>query len=493
MDNLKDLKVLVNSHYPIICIETFEERRAEDLVRDVASLLLLPLFVWTATEGLKREGEPKAAYQTKSPVDALNFINSASLDGIYLLKDMHVYFEDPLTVRRLRDISQDFRKRKRSLILTAPSFSLPLELEKEAVRFELSLPDRDELKALVRRVVHDIASKRKIKVHIDSPAGTSLVNNLAGLTLSEAERVLTRVIIDDGKLDAGDLPAILEAKQKKIAQSGILEYFPREGSFLDVGGLKNLKHWLKVRQGAFSEEAEEFGLSAPRGVLLLGVQGCGKSLMAKAIAQEWSLPLLRMDTGRLYDKYIGETEKNLREAIHLSESLAPVILWIDEIEKAFAGSNSSEADGGVSTRILGTFLSWLQEKKSAVFVVATSNDISKLPPELLRKGRLDEIFFVDLPGVEERKEIFSLHLKRRNRDLADFDLDILVQASEGFSGAEIEQAIVSALYVVFSGKDDLNTKVILTELKNTYPLSVVMKEQIEKLREWARGRTVCAN
>lgn len=493
MDNLKDLEILINSHYPIICIETFEESRAEERVQEVAKRLELPLFVWTATQGLRRTIESKPVYKTQAPLDALHFINTSSLEGIYLLKDLHRYLEDPLTVRRLRDISQAFRQKRRSLIMTAPSFSLPVELEKEVVRYELSLPGREELKALVRKVVRDIAAKRKITVRIDSEVGRALITSLAGLTLSEAERVLTRCIMEDGRLDANDIPALLEIKKEKIARSGILEFFPREESFSEVGGLQNLKYWLKVRQGAFSREAERFGLPAPRGVLLLGVQGCGKSLMAKAIAQEWSLPLLRMDMGSLYNKYIGETEKNLREAISLSESLSPVILWIDEIEKAFAGTGSSDTDGGVSTRLLGTFLSWLQEKKSPVFVVATSNDITALPPELLRKGRLDEIFFVDLPNEEEREEIFSVHLRGRKRDPADYDLSALVKESQGFSGAEIEQSIVSALYAAFSRKTGLITATLLEELRNTYPLSVVMKEQIQELREWARERTVRAN
>jgi SpoVK/Ycf46/Vps4 family AAA+-type ATPase len=493
MDNFRDLGVLINSRYPIICIETFEEDRVHAKVQEISKVLDLPLFVWTSTAGLKRLNESRPIYKTKSPLDALNFIHASSLDAVYLIKDLHTYFEDPLVVRRLRDLAQGFRVKRRSLILTAPAFSMPLELKKEIVWYELTLPDRQELKELVRHVVHDIAAKHPINVQVDAKTGGTLIDSLMGLTLSEAERLLTRVIMDDGALDGDDIPAIQDAKKDKIAESGILEFFQRGDSFAEVGGLKHLKHWLRVRQGAFSREAKAFGLTAPKGVLLLGVQGCGKSLMAKAIAREWRLPLLKLDTGRLYNKFLGETEKNLREAIRLSEALAPVILWIDEIEKALSGSDASEADGGVATRVLGTLLSWLQDKTAPVFVVATSNDISRLPPELLRKGRLDEIFFVDLPTVEDRQEIISVHLKRRNRNLDDFDIPALARASEGFSGAEMEQAIVSSLYAAFADKGILTTETILSEMGNTYPLSVVMKEKIDNLRAWAQGRTVQAN
>ncbi len=493
MDNFRDLEVLINSHYPIICIETFEEDRVDSMVRQVSRALSLPLFIWTATQGLKRLHEALPSYNTKSPQGVLDFIHASSLDAIYLLKDLHNFLDDPHIVRRLRDLAQAFRIKRRSLVLTAPAFSMPLELKKEIAWYALSLPDREALKEMVLRVLRDLSAKHKISVQIDKKTAPALVDSLIGLTLSEAERLVTRVVMDDGVLDAADLPAIQDAKKDKIAESGILEFFSREDSFAEVGGLKQLKQWLQVRHGAFTEEARAFGLTAPKGVLLLGVQGCGKSLMAKAVAQEWGLPLLKLDTGRLYNKYLGETEKNLREAIRLAESIAPVVLWIDEIEKALSGTSSTEADGGVSTRVLGTLLTWLQDKKAPVFVVATSNDISRLPPELLRKGRLDEIFFVDLPNGAARKEIISVHLKRRDRNPVDFDLPALVQASDGFSGAEIEQAIVSSLYAAFSGEGVLTTETILSEMANTYPLSVVMKEQIDALRDWARGRTVQAN
>ncbi|NOY52166.1 MAG: AAA family ATPase [Deltaproteobacteria bacterium] len=493
MKDLQDLKILIRSHYPIICIETVEEERAENVVARVAEELYLPLFTWSATHGLKRTGEKQPAYQTRNPIDALNFIEASSLDGIYLFKDLHHNLTDPLITRKLRDLCEGFRTRERSMILTAPSFTFPPELSREIARYDLALPGREELKKLVREVIRKITAQEKITVHIEGKDGSTLINNLTGLTLTEAERVLYRVILRDGKLDAEDLPALLSAKKEKVEQSGVLEFYPKEPSLSDVGGMKNLKHWLAIRKGAFGEKATQFGLTPPKGILLLGVQGCGKSLMAKAVAREWQLPLLKLDAARLYNKYIGETEKNLQKAIRLAESMAPTVLWIDEIEKALSGSGTSDGDGGVSTRILGTLLSWLQEKTASVFVVATSNDITKLPPELLRKGRLDEIFFVDLPNTEEREAILRVHLEKKARDPADFDLPALVEASKGFSGAEIEQAIISALYAAFSGRGVLTTQEILKEIKSTYPLSVVMKEKIEALREWAQGRTVPAN
>lgn len=491
-DRFNDLEVLIDSQYPIICIETHEETRAEEILTNICRSMRLPFFHWVATQGLTRSGEPQAVYNTTKAMEVLNFISSSSLDAVYLMKDLHRHLEDPILVRKLRDICQCFRTKRKSIVLTAPSFTIPPELTNEVVFFGLSLPDTNQLKELVRHVVRDISTRRQISVNIDPATGRKLVQNLKGLTLNEAERVLTRAIVHDGRLSADDLPLILDAKKEKISQSGLIEFFPRQETFDGIGGLKNLKQWLGIRKEAFSEEAKRFGIDPPRGVLLLGIQGCGKSLMAKAVAQEWELPLLRLDTGSLYSKFIGETETNVREAIRLAESMAPVVLWIDEIEKAFTPQGGSDADGGVSARLLGTFLSWLQEKKAPVFVVATANNISMLPPELLRKGRFDEIFFMDLPGIAERADIFRLHLQRRKRDPSGFDLDALARASEGFSGAEIEQGLVSALYVAFSAHKELCTDSILKELKSTRPLSLVMKEQIDQMRAWADGRTVSA-
>lgn len=492
MDRFNDLEILIDSQYPIICIETHEEARAEDLLSRICQNMGLPFFHWVATEGLTRSGEPQAVYKTNTAMEALNFISSSSLDAVYMFKDLHRYFDSPIMVRKLRDICHGFRQKRKSLILTAPSFDIPPELAKEVVFFDLALPSADELKKLILQVVRNVSKRRQITVELDGTTERRLVQSLQGLTLNEAERVLTRAMVHDGKLGADDLPRIIDAKKQKISQSDLIDFFPLQDEFDDIGGLNNLKKWLGLRKDAFSEEAKRFGIDPPRGVLLLGIQGCGKSLMAKAIAQDWELPLLRLDTGSLYSKFIGETESNVREAIRLAEALAPVVLWIDEIEKAFTAPNGSDADGGVSARLLGTFLSWMQEKRAPVFVVATTNNIALLPPELLRKGRFDEIFFVDLPAAQERAEIFRLQLQRRKRDPAAFDLQALAAAAEGFSGAEMEQGIVSALYAAFSARRQLTTDDILHELKSTRPLSLTMKEPIDQMRRWAEGRTVSA-
>jgi len=493
MDRFNDLEILIDSQYPIICIETHEEERAEKTLERLCRRMNLPFFNWAATSGLTRSGEAQSVYNTGTAMEALNFIASSSLDAVYLMKDLHGYLEDRLLVRKLRDICRCFRQKRKSLILTSPSFDIPPDLANEVVFFDLLLPSVDELKELVCRVIRDISSRRKISVSMDPVTARTLVQNLKGLTLNEAERLLTRAILHDGKLTGEDLPRILEAKKQKISQTGLLEFIPSGKSFDGIGGLNNLKRWLTLRKGAFSEEAKSYGIDPPRGVLLLGVQGCGKSFTAKAIAREWGLPLLRLDTGSLYSKFIGETESNVRDAIRLAESIAPVVLWIDEIEKAFTQPGGSDADGGVSSRLLGTFLSWFQEKKAPVFVVGTANNISILPPELLRKGRFDEMFFLDLPGIDERVEIFRLHLQQRKRDDSLFDLATLAEEADGFSGAEIEQAIVSALYAAFSFRKEITTEGIIQELNSTQPLSKVMQEQIDYLRNWAHGRTVPAS
>jgi len=320
-----------------------------------------------------------------------------------------------------------------------------------------------------------------------------LLGALRGFTLEEAERAVIQVVLDDRELSAEDIPRVLEVKQKTLMKGGVLEFIAGAESMGDVAGMANLKGWLERRRGAFGAQAAAFGLDTPRGVLLLGVQGCGKSLLAKAVAREWGLPLLKLDPGALYDKFVGESERKLRQAIGQAEAMAPAVLWIDEIEKGLAGATTSEADGGLSRRLLATFISWLQEKRHEVFVVATANDISALPPELVRKGRFDEIFFVDLPSAEVREVIFSIHLARRDRDPGRFDLSALAAASAGFSGAEIEQAVVGSLYSAFSVDDRLTTDHILTELAGTRPLSVTMAEKVEALRAWASARTVPAD
>jgi SpoVK/Ycf46/Vps4 family AAA+-type ATPase len=327
-------------------------------------------------------------------------------------------------------------------------------------------------------------------IELDGDARERLLSAARGLTLKEAENVFAKTLVTDGRLSGDDIDIVFSEKQQVIKKSGLLEYYAAQEKFSDVAGLSNLKDWLRKRSIAFTDRAKQFGLPAPRGVLLLGVQGCGKSLCAKAVSGLWGLPLLRFDVGRMFSSLVGSSEENIRRAIQVAESVAPAILWIDEIDKALAGAaNSAGSDGGTAARVFGTLLTWLSEKTSPVFVIATANDVSHLPPELLRKGRLDEIFFVDLPAAIERRDIFRIHLQKRGRDPANFDLDELARVSEGFNGAEIEEAVISALFDAFSGNDTMDTEIIKAAIKETVPLSKTMSEELNRLHTWAVGRS----
>lgn len=492
MEVLKDLELLVLSRYPIIAVETYEEERIEEILKRIAAKLGIALFMWTLTRGLERVGAGNPIYDSQHPLKALGNLAAIPNEGIYLFKDLHRYLGEADVVRKLQDLARPFARDRRALVLAAPQITLPPELEKITAFFRLDLPTEHELKILAKNVVKNLSQHHKITVALSSDEFDRLVEGMKGLTLVEAERALTRAVIEDLALTLKDLDIILETKRALLEKDGVLEYLPAEEGMGEIGGLENLKRWLAKRKKAFTPEAKRFGIPAPRGIILLGVQGCGKSMAAKAVAREWELPLLTMEPGRLYDKYVGESDKNLEKALKTAERMAPCVLMIDEIEKGFAYVGSSEADAGLSKRIFGRLLGWLQERKASVFVVATSNQIEALPPELIRKGRFDEIFFIDLPRHDERKEIFRAHLKKRKRDPAAFDLEALAHASEGFSGAEIEQAVVSALYTAFAHGDDLHTPLVLDEMKATRPLSVTRHEEVAALRAWAQDRTVPA-
>jgi SpoVK/Ycf46/Vps4 family AAA+-type ATPase len=351
----------------------------------------------------------------------------------------------------------------------------------------------DEFRSLLERVIREHSARMNVRVELSQEERARLLHNLAGLSLIEAEKILTRLIIEDGCLTSSDIARVVVAKRQAVEQDGLLEYWPADEGMRHVAGLPGLKRWLQKRRAAIDdpEGAVRIGLPFPKGILLLGVPGCGKSLCAKAVAHEWELPLLRFDPGTLYDKYVGDSEKNFKRAMRTAERMAPIVLWIDELEKAFAAGGSDQ-DGGVSRRVFGAFLSWLQERRGDVFVVATANDVQKLPPEFIRKGRFDEVFFVDLPDADARRAIFDIHLKKRRLDPSCFDLGALVDRSQGFSGAEIEEAIVSGLYSAFAAGVTLSTRHLLDELAATRPLSRTMAEQLEALRSWARDRTVDA-
>jgi SpoVK/Ycf46/Vps4 family AAA+-type ATPase len=354
-------------------------------------------------------------------------------------------------------------------------------------------PGAQEFRSLIEHIVRDVGRSQAVDVRLTEEDEHRLVGALRGLSLLEAEKVLTRAVVEDNRLAADDIAHVLDAKKQIIEREGVLEYYPAEHSLAEVADLAGLKDWLRKRRAILTDpdRAAEFGLAFPRGILLLGVPGCGKSLCARAVATEWGLPLLRLDTGSLYNKFIGETENNFRRAMRTAERVAPCVLFIDELEKAFATGGAD--DGGVSMRVLGTFLSWLQDRREDVFVVATANDVSRLPPEFLRKGRFDETFFVDLPDADTRTDILRIHLRRRGQEPAAFRLDLVTTATHGFSGAEVEQVIVSALYTAFSESTNLTTEHMLREAAATKPLAVMMAETIAALREWARERTVPAN
>ena len=492
-DIVRDLELLVQSRYGLIFLVTDEDARADDVMRYVASTLNLPLFNWTASKGLRRVGVEVPSYDTTNASKALAFIEASRLPALYHLHGFADSLSDAALVAKLKDAVESFGASNGAIVISGPAMEIPAALAPTSTRIELPAPAPVEYKRVLDQVIRDTSARMRVSVTLTAEQTQQLIVNLRGVTLTEAEHILTRAIVEDGTLGPEDLQKVIDAKREAIAKDGVLEYVGAVTSMADVVGLDGLKAWLEKRRLILTESARasQFGLTFPKGVLLLGVPGCGKSLCAKSVAKEWALPLLKFDTGSLYDKFIGETEKRFRKALDTAERVAPDVLWIDEIEKAFA-AGGTDSDGGLSTRLLGGFLTWLQDRNGDVFVVATANDIEKLPPELLRKGRFDEIFFVDLPDAAARAAIFTLHLKKRGQQPSAFDLPALAAASEGFSGSEIEQAVVSALYSVFAEKQPLTTAAIEKELKATRPLSQTMGDKLDALRAWARERTVSA-
>jgi SpoVK/Ycf46/Vps4 family AAA+-type ATPase len=489
--SVHDLKTLVLSSHPVIVIETVEEERVRSLLKSVAAQVRMPLLEWSITKGLtKAEGVYSYSKTTTQPMVLLQHLHDVPIAGIFFLKDLSRHLDDPATARRFRDMTQEFIQTRSTAVVTGAPVHLPDEIEQSAVRYQLRLPDRSELEQVVKSILLSVNKTRKIDVTLSAEQQDRILQALRGMTLNQARQAVSRVVLEDGRLTADDLQGILDQKARLIREGGLLEYYPVADNRFQLGGFAGLKAWLDRARVGFSAEAKALNLAPPRGILLVGVPGCGKSLAAKVIAREWSLPLLKLDAGRLFDKFIGESEKNFRKAIDMAESMAPVVFWIDEIEKAIVSGGGSEADGGLSRRLLGAFLTWLQEKKEEVFVVATANELSSLPPELLRKGRFDEIFFVDLPDEQERRDIWAVHLTLRKQDPSTFDLAKIVCTSNGFSGAEIEQAVVASLYRALHQKLSLTTDLLVAELCRTVPLSVTRREEIEALRHMAQGRFV---
>ncbi len=498
MSPREELEVLVRARYPIIYVVSWEEERVERCLREIAEARKKNLFVWTVTQGICKSGvdSPRSKSgggNTADPLAALDAVIQHVEPAIYLFKDFHRFTAEErcnlAVIRRLRDLAHQLRDTYKTLVIVAPSMRLSPDLTKDVTVVEFGLPDTTDFGRLLDRILADVRDNPHVQIDLGAEDRERLLHAARGLTLKEAENVFAKTLVLDGRLDGDDISVIFSEKQQIIKKSGLLEYYETDETFGHVAGLEQLKQWLVKRQIAFSERAARFGLPSPRGVMLLGVQGCGKSLCAKAVARLWNLPLLRFDVGQMFSSLVGSSEENIRRAIQTAESVAPVILWIDEIDKALAGATGASAsDAGTSSRVFGTLLTWLSEKTSEVFVICTANNISHLPPELLRKGRLDEIFFVDLPSELERAEIFKIHLRKRSRDPAGFDLDELVQFSEGFSGAEIEEAVIAALFDSLSRQEELNTERIRESLADTVPLSKTMNEEMNRLRSWAVGR-----
>jgi MoxR-like ATPase len=484
-----DLKALVLSFHPVIAFDTAEEERVEKLADTVAAELQLPVFVWTLTNGLFRKPGANGTINTTVPAELFAHMQTLSLEAVFLLKDVAKHLEDPAVCRAFREAAQQFSGSRSSMWIVGTPLVFPAEVKQHIVHFPVDLPGKRELAEIVTAVARGLRERMGARVELTKPDLEHLLDALSGLTMHQARQAIAAVIMDDGRLDAGDIKTLVDKKAKLLGEDGLLEYYPVEDNAYELGGFARLQKWLARARVGFSAEAAELGLPTPRGILIAGVQGCGKSLAAKAIARAWTMPLLKLDAGRLYDKYIGESEKNLRHAIQLAEAMSPCVLWIDELEKSFAAFGS-DLDGGVSQRIFATLLTWLQEKKKPVFVVATANDAFKLPPELMRKGRFDELFFVDLPLPAERQQIFEIHLRRKKQDPARFDFAALIGASDGMSGAEIEQAVISALLRALHEKRALDTALLAEELASTVPLSRTRAEDLARLRQLAQGRFV---
>jgi ATP-dependent 26S proteasome regulatory subunit len=524
VDALSRLKILIDSSTPIVVVETVEEVHAVRLVRAACASLNLAVFEWSIASGLARCGNDggnalltdggahgnadhaatgydstdisaKAIYNSREPVQVLGNLEGISIDAAFILKDFHRHMDDPVVVRRLRDVGQKFSQNRRTVVITAPSIVIPAELASLVEFLELPLPDKQRLRQIVDEMIVRVGKTRTLRRNLDSAGLDAMANNLRGLSEEGAERAVSQALVARYGLTPEIVTDVLQAKKELLRRSEMLEFVEVSDTLSSVGGLENLKSWLAQRQGTWDEAAREFGLEPPRGVIILGVQGCGKSMCARAIAGEWKIPLVKFDTAAIFDKYIGETEKRIQKVFQVAEGLAPCVLWIDELEKVFAGSgpDSASADAGVSSRLLASFLSWMQDRKAPVFVAATCNNVSALPPELIRKGRFDELFFVDLPNQAERAQIFSIQLKKRKRNPAEFDLDQVASTARGYSGAEIEAAVQAALYAAFSHKQLLTTQTLVQALKATVPLSTTRAEEIAALRGWAGKRAVSAS
>lgn len=504
------LSNLLKARFPLIYISTWEENRASSLIFDTvtdAKYMKRPrtFFVWSQTKGMQCESSASNSKpELKAPLKALEMIETYNAAAVFVLLDFHVYLgaegkqADNSVIRKLRDLVTTLKDSSKSIIILSPTLALPNDLQKDVTVIDFDLPTLEEMQTLLEEMIE--VNQESIHISLSKAEQLQLCKAAMGLTQQEAENAFARAMVERGRLTIDEMEIILDEKCQVIKKTGVLEFVKSDLSIDDIGGLENLKRWLQKRNKSWLDSAQKYNLPAPKGVLITGIPGCGKSLTAKAISAAWKLPLLKLDMGKIFSSLVGSSEENMRKAIKTAEAVAPSILWIDEIEKGFSGATGSSGDSGTSSRIFGTFLTWMQEKSKPVFVIATANNINQLPSEMMRKGRFDEIFFVDLPTLKERKDIFSLHLKKKltNHDVAGFltiDEPLLTELSamtEGFSGAEIEQIVIAALFEAFSEDRPIYKEDLTKVIRNMVPLSVTQSEQIMRIREWANVRAVAA-
>jgi SpoVK/Ycf46/Vps4 family AAA+-type ATPase len=493
ISSAREVEDLIKARYPLVYVVSSEEQRVERALKDMALRREYKLAAWSITKGFVAIAGEHRGGDVKDPLKALDHIMGVEGRALFVLRDFHAFLDNPQVVRKLRDLAHGLKETKKSVLLLSPVMKIPPELEKEVAVIDWDLPDRAEIDGIIGKMLTELPPGVDAGVAATAEGRERIVEAALGLTYVEAQNVLAKSIVRNKTFD---VTTILGEKKHIIRKSGILEYYEAEESLDGIGGLEVLKSWLQKRRNAFTQHAREFGLPLPKGILLIGVPGCGKSLTAKAVGAAWQMPLLRLDVGKIFGGLVGASEENIRKALKTAEAVSPAILWLDEMEKGFSGTASSgQTDGGTTSRVFGTFVTWMQEKTAPVFVIATANNVHQLPPELLRKGRFDEIFFVDLPTREERKSIFDIHLKKKRRDPGELGLDLakLVEAAPEFSGAEIEQAVISALYDAFDGGINLTTDGLLTSLREIVPLAVTMQEGIAGMREWAKTRARLAS
>jgi AAA+ superfamily predicted ATPase len=482
-----ELDVYLRSRVTLIVLVTLEEERALQMVKTICDRMRRRCLAWDAADGFQALTGEDAAPTARDPLTALEQVDKAEDNALFVLKDFHELWDNAQIKRKLRNLAHSLKFSQKSLLVTVPGYDIPEELKNEAVVVEFPLPETVELEQVLER----LTQAPGVKVNLTSLGREKLVQAALGLTAAQAQRVFAKAIVKDGALDDRDIDLVTEEKKQIIRESEALEFFAASETPGDVGGLGILKEWLRLRERAFTKEARDYGLPAPKGIALIGIPGTGKSLTAKMIGGLWRLPLLRLDVGALFGSLVGESEERVRRALKLAETVAPCVIWIDEIEKALG---HAAYDSGTSTRVFATILTWMQEKTAPCFVVATANNIARLPPELLRKGRFDEIFFLDLPTQAERQEIFNVHLHKRGRLPQDFDAERLARESAGYVGAEIEQAIIDAMYVGFNAGREFTTDDISMALKRQVPLSVSQRETVSSLRNWLReGRAQSAS